>query len=152
MGHDLIGPSGIRLASRRDHASCPIRGNHYVLGHEGTKSADGNDVNVPRAIYRVVQRTDNVSLVLLDAGIVAASWLLAFVAGFESAIPGDVETHAVLILGVPVLIQVLVHRMAGLYGPVWRYASIEEGVRVIGAVVVGVTSCFGSILSFLSAT
>ena len=111
-----------------------------MQGHDGTKSADGNDVNVPRAIYRVVQRTDNVSLVLLDAGIVAASWLLAFVAGFESAIPGEVETHAVLILGVPVLIQVLVHRLAGLYGPVWRYASIEEGVRVIGAVAVGVTA------------
>ena len=108
--------------------------------HDTTSAAEAGDLNLPRVVYRVVQRTDNLSLVLLDAGIVAAAWLLAFVAGFESAVPRDVEAHVALIIGVPVAIQVLVHRVAGLYGPVWRYASIEEGVRVITAVAVGVAT------------
>ncbi|MFP5256361.1 MAG: aminotransferase class I/II-fold pyridoxal phosphate-dependent enzyme [Acidimicrobiia bacterium] len=92
---------------------------------------------MPRAVYRVVQGTDNVTLVALDAGIVAVSWLLAFVAGFESQIPHSVQGYGWLVIGLPVVIQVSVHKLAGLYGPVWRFASIEEGLRVITAVAVG---------------
>lgn len=100
-------------------------------------SPDTTHWNVPRAVYRVVQRTDNVTLVVLDGGIVAVSWLLAFVAGFESQIPVGVQGYGWLVIGIPVVIQVAVHKLAGLYGPVWRFASIEEGLRVISAVAVG---------------
>ena len=65
------------------------------------------ELNVPRAVYQVVQRTDNLSLVLLDAGIVAVAWLLAFVAGFESAVPHDVRSYSLLVIGIPVVIQVV---------------------------------------------
>jgi FlaA1/EpsC-like NDP-sugar epimerase/dTDP-4-amino-4,6-dideoxygalactose transaminase len=94
-------------------------------------------VNLPRTIYRWARRTDNLSLVLLDTGIVAVAWLLAFAAGFESSIPSEARDHVWLILGVPAVIQLVIHRAAGLYGPVWRYASLEEGLRLIGAVGAG---------------
>ncbi|HEX9766889.1 MAG TPA: polysaccharide biosynthesis protein, partial [Nitriliruptorales bacterium] len=92
---------------------------------------------MPRTVYRWARRTDNLSLVLLDTGIVAVAWLLAFAAGFESSIPAEVQRHGWLVLGVPVAIQMVVHRAAGLYGPVWRYASVEEGLRLVSAVATG---------------
>ena len=52
-------------------------------------------------------------------------------------IPADVQRHALLLLGVPVVVQIVVNRAAGLYGPVWRYASVEEGFRTIAAVAIG---------------
>ncbi|MET0904185.1 MAG: hypothetical protein ABWZ52_13160, partial [Acidimicrobiales bacterium] len=88
-------------------------------------------------MYRWAQHTDNLSLVLLDTGIVAVAWLLAYAAGFEASIPADVQLHAPLLLGLPIVIQIVVNRAARLYGPVWRYASVEEGFRTIAAVAVG---------------
>ena len=105
-----------------------------------TERAEGTDIGVPGMVYRWVQRTDNLSLMLLDIGIVAVAWLLGFAAGFASRVPLDVQNRAVLVLGLPVLVQVVVNRVAGLYGPVWRYASVEEGIRVIVAVVAGTAS------------
>ena len=96
-----------------------------------------SDLNLAGTVYRWVQRADNLSLVMLDVGIVLAAWLLAFAAGFESQIPDDVGGHAVVLLGIPLLIQLAVNKVAGLYGPVWRYASVEEGTRVIVAVATG---------------
>ena len=113
-----------------------------ILGETAVTRADTTEteLNVPRAVYKAVQRTDNLSLVLLDAGIVAVAWLLAFVAGFESAVPHDVRSYSLLVIGIPVVIQVAGHRLTGLYGPVWRYASIEEGVRLLIAVIIGVAA------------
>ena len=39
--------------------------------------------------------------------------------------------------------QIVIHWAAGLYGPVWRYASIEEAVRVMAAVAAGTLAAFG---------
>ena len=39
--------------------------------------------------------------------------------------------------------QIVIHWAAGLYGPVWRYASIEEAVRVMAAVAAGMFAAFG---------
>jgi hypothetical protein len=50
-------------------------------------TARRSDANVPRTVYRWAQRADNLSLVLLDTGIVSVAWVLAFAAGFESSIP-----------------------------------------------------------------
>lgn len=108
--------------------------------HADTGRADAGEHNVARTVYRWATRTDNLSLVLLDIGIVGVAWMLGFVAGFESQIPDAAQRHALLLLGLPILIQVSVHRLAGLYGPVWRYASVEEATRVIVAVAVGALS------------
>ena len=39
---------------------------------------------------------------------------------------------------IPIAIQLFVNQVIGLYGPVWRYASVEEAVRVVAAVCVGI--------------
>ena len=38
---------------------------------------------------------------------------------------------------IPVATQLFFNHLAGLYGPVWRYASVEEALRVVGAVAGG---------------
>jgi FlaA1/EpsC-like NDP-sugar epimerase/dTDP-4-amino-4,6-dideoxygalactose transaminase len=101
------------------------------------------DHELPTTVYRWARRRENLSLVLIDVGIVAAAWLLALVAGFEADVPPDVVDRALLIVGPPVVLQIVVHRAAGLYGPVWRYASIEEAVRVVAAVAFGMLAAFG---------
>jgi FlaA1/EpsC-like NDP-sugar epimerase/dTDP-4-amino-4,6-dideoxygalactose transaminase len=108
-----------------------------------TSRVEGTDHELPTTVYRWARRRENLSLVLIDVGIVVAAWLLALVAGFEADVPPDVVDRALLIVGPPVVLQIVVHRAAGLYGPVWRYASIEEAVRVMAAVAFGLLAAFG---------
>lgn len=93
---------------------------------------------MPSTVYRWLRRREYLSLVVLDVGVTTGAWLLAFAAGFEASVPPTVSERAVLVLAPLVVLQILVHWGAGLYGPVWRYASIEEAVRVGIAVTVGV--------------
>ena len=46
------------------------------------------------------------------------------------------------IVALPVATQLIVNRIAGLYGPVWKYASIEEATRVVVAVGGGAAVSF----------
>jgi FlaA1/EpsC-like NDP-sugar epimerase/dTDP-4-amino-4,6-dideoxygalactose transaminase len=93
-------------------------------------------------VYRWARRRENLSLVLIDLGITAAAWLLALVAGFEGDIPEDVLDRIPLVVGPPIALQLVIHRTVGLYGPVWRYASIDEAVRVMAAVGAGMVTGF----------
>lgn len=95
------------------------------------------DDGLPSVVYRLVQRVDNLSLRLLDVGVVAVAWLLAYIAGYETRTATGLEPVTLAFLVLPVAIQLAVNRVAGLYGPVWRYASVEEAARVAGAVAGG---------------
>jgi FlaA1/EpsC-like NDP-sugar epimerase/dTDP-4-amino-4,6-dideoxygalactose transaminase len=108
-----------------------------------TSRVEGVDHELPTTVYRWARRRENLSLVLIDVGIVGAAWLLALAAGFEADVPPDVVDRALLVVGPPIVLQIVLHRAAGLYGPVWRYASIEEAVRVMAAVVFGMLAAFG---------
>ena len=108
-----------------------------------TSRVEATDHELPTTVYRWARRRENLSLVLLDVGIVVAAWLLALVAGFEADVPPEVVDRALLVVGPPIALQIVVHRAAGLYGPVWRYASIEEAVRVMAAVAFGTFAAFG---------
>jgi FlaA1/EpsC-like NDP-sugar epimerase/dTDP-4-amino-4,6-dideoxygalactose transaminase len=100
------------------------------------------DHELPSTVYRWARRRESLSLVLIDVGIVVAAWLLAVVAGFEANVPSSAADRVLLIVGPPILVQIAIHRAAGLYGPVWRYASVDEAVRVMAAVVVGMLVAF----------
>jgi FlaA1/EpsC-like NDP-sugar epimerase/dTDP-4-amino-4,6-dideoxygalactose transaminase len=108
-----------------------------------TSRVDAVDHELPTTVYRWARRRENLSLVLIDVGIVTAAWLLAVAAGFEADVPTDVIDRLVLVVGPPILAQIGLHWAAGLYGPVWRYASIEEAVRVMAAVTGGMVAAFG---------
>ena len=73
---------------------------------------------------------------VLDAGVIASAWILAYYAGFSGSVPFTPRSW-VAYLALPLLTQLLCNQFAGLYGPVWRYASIEEAGRVVVAVVSG---------------
>jgi FlaA1/EpsC-like NDP-sugar epimerase/dTDP-4-amino-4,6-dideoxygalactose transaminase len=108
-----------------------------------TSRVDVVDRELPTTVYRWARRRENLSLILIDVGIVTAAWLLALAAGFEADIPADVVDRLVLVVAPPILVQIGVHWAAGLYGPVWRYASIDEAVRVMAAVAAGMVAAFG---------
>jgi FlaA1/EpsC-like NDP-sugar epimerase/dTDP-4-amino-4,6-dideoxygalactose transaminase len=101
------------------------------------------DHELPTTVYRWARRRENLSLVLIDVGIVTGAWLLALAASFEANIPADVADRLLLVAAPPILAQIGAHWAAGLYGPVWRYASIEEAVRVLAAVAGGMVVGFG---------
>jgi FlaA1/EpsC-like NDP-sugar epimerase len=91
---------------------------------------------LPSAIYRVARSADNLSLRFLDLGMVSASWALATLAGYEAS-DGNASINLLWIIPIAVILQVLGHRLAGLYGPVWRYASVDEAFRVVAGVLGG---------------
>lgn len=102
----------------------------------GAPHRDPSDDRLPRTVYRAAQRVDNLSLRVLDLGVVSASWILAMVAGFE-AVSVRTSTHVVWLVAIAIVVQIGAHRLAGLYGPVWRYASVEEALRVVVGVFGG---------------
>jgi FlaA1/EpsC-like NDP-sugar epimerase/dTDP-4-amino-4,6-dideoxygalactose transaminase len=101
------------------------------------------DHELPKTVYRWARRRENLSLVLIDLGVSAAAWLLALAAGFEANIPEAAVHRTLLVVGPPVVLQLVVHRAVGLYGPVWRYASIDEAARVMVAVAAGMVAGLG---------
>jgi FlaA1/EpsC-like NDP-sugar epimerase/dTDP-4-amino-4,6-dideoxygalactose transaminase len=116
-----------------DGSAPPLEGTDTSV--TGTVS---DDSRLPRTIYRVTSRLDNASLRVLDAGVILVAWLLAFLAGFEGGLPRNVVGGPLLLLALPLVTQLVANQLAGLYGPIWRYASVEEGARVIFAVAGGV--------------
>lgn len=92
---------------------------------------------LPSAIYRMARSTENLSLRFLDLGMVAAAWALASLAGFEATVDKNVTLNIAWIMPLAVIIQVVGHRLAGLYGPVWKYASVDEAFRVVAGVLGG---------------
>jgi FlaA1/EpsC-like NDP-sugar epimerase/dTDP-4-amino-4,6-dideoxygalactose transaminase len=63
--------------------------------------------------------------------------LLAYLAGFEGTVPRDGFGGPLLFLALPLVTQLVANQLAGLYGPIWRYASVEEAARVVFAVAIG---------------
>ena len=92
---------------------------------------------IPSTIYRLARGADNLSLRFLDLGMVAAAWSLATLLGFQAASGIYMSSDLVWILSLAIALQVLGHRLAGLYGPVWRYASVDEAFRVVAGVLGG---------------
>jgi FlaA1/EpsC-like NDP-sugar epimerase len=106
---------------------------------------------IPRAVYNFARRVDTTSLGLLDAGVITVAWLVALFAGFEGE-PSDAGGLAVLFVALPAFTQLVTNRLAGLYGPVWRYASIEEATRVVVAVGAGAALCWIELMIVAQAT
>ncbi len=92
---------------------------------------------VPTAVYRLAHRVDNAGLRLLDAGIITTAWLVAYVGGYEGKVPDEIFHRPWIYVGIPLAIQLLANSVARLYGPVWRFASVEEAARVLFAIAGG---------------
>ena len=97
---------------------------------------------IPHAVYRFARRVDNTGLGLLDAGVITVAWVVALFAGFKGEPPTDAAGEPFIYIVLAIVTQLVANRMAGLYGPIWRYASIEEATRVIVAIGGGTVLAF----------
>jgi FlaA1/EpsC-like NDP-sugar epimerase len=102
----------------------------------------GTTSRIPRAVYQFARRADSTGLGLLDTAVIVVAWAVALFAGFEGDPPTDLGPEPILFVMIPVFTQLIANRIAGLYGPVWRYASIEEATRVVVAVAGGAWVAF----------
>jgi FlaA1/EpsC-like NDP-sugar epimerase/dTDP-4-amino-4,6-dideoxygalactose transaminase len=76
---------------------------------------------------------------VLDICAISGAWLLAGLAAFDDRANAASLRNLFWFIGIPVVIAMIVNQVAGLYGPVWRYASVDEAARVVVAVAVGTT-------------
>jgi FlaA1/EpsC-like NDP-sugar epimerase/dTDP-4-amino-4,6-dideoxygalactose transaminase len=90
-----------------------------------------------RSVYGVAQGRGTTSLRVLDFGVIGSAWLLAFLLGFGGDAPFGVRGFIPYLL-IPIATQLFINQVMGLYGPVWRYASVEEAVRVVAAASTGI--------------
>ncbi len=102
--------------------------------------AAGGPVGLPSRIVNRVRR--DVPLVLLDAVVVVPAYLIPLAVRFNGGVPSDRWRVFWLLLPVLVVIHLLINYLFGLYGQMWRYASVQEARRVM---LSGVTS-FASVL------
>jgi len=88
-------------------------------------------------VYGVARGRGTTSLRVLDFGVIFAAWLLGYLAGFAGDAPFTPREFIPYLL-IPIAAQLFVNQVMGLYGPVWRYASVEEAVRVVAAASIGI--------------
>ena len=73
----------------------------------------------------------NVPLVLLDIAVVSCAYLLPLVLRFEGAVPDEYWARFRTFVPIVVVIHVGANALFGLYGEMWRYASVPEARRVV---------------------
>ncbi len=90
------------------------------------------------SLYGAAQRYDkSLGLRVLDVCAIGGAWLLAGLAAFDERADAAALRNLFWFIGVPVVISMIVNQLVGLYGPVWRYASVDEAARVVVAVGIG---------------
>jgi FlaA1/EpsC-like NDP-sugar epimerase len=75
--------------------------------------------------------------VALDLAVVTAAYLTTLALRFDGSVPDRYWSSFWRFLPVAVAIHLLVNLGCGLYGPMWRYASVQEARRVALAGVIG---------------
>jgi FlaA1/EpsC-like NDP-sugar epimerase len=69
----------------------------------------------------------------LDVVLVATAFAIMLVLRYELHVPGREWEGFLRFLPVAVVVQLVINRIAGLYGPVWQQASIFEAQRILAA-------------------
>ena len=87
----------------------------------------------------------NLPLLFLDAAVVFAAYLVPLVLRFEAEVPGAFWRRFLLFIPLVALVHLGANYVFGLYGQIWRYASVQEARRVVlagaaaGALLAGTT-------------
>jgi FlaA1/EpsC-like NDP-sugar epimerase len=87
--------------------------------------------NLPSRIVSHLRR--DVPLVLMDIAVAMGAYLVPLVLRFEGRVPGRYWESYWLFIPLVAAIHVGANLVFRLYGHMWRYASVEEARRVIGA-------------------
>jgi FlaA1/EpsC-like NDP-sugar epimerase len=72
-----------------------------------------------------------------DLGVAFFSYLLTLVLRFDGSVPTRYWSSFWRFVPVALAIHLLVHRLCGLYAPMWRYASVHEARRIVLAGTIG---------------
>jgi len=73
----------------------------------------------------------------LDLGVVLSAYLCTLVLRFDDSVPPQYWGSFWRFLPVAAVSHLLVNQLCGLYGPMWRYASVLEARRVVRAGLIG---------------
>jgi FlaA1/EpsC-like NDP-sugar epimerase len=84
---------------------------------------------LPRRIVRRLRR--DVPLVLLDVAIVFSAYMSTLVIRFEGRVTGTWWGSFWIFFALAAVIHLAANHLFGLYGQMWRYASVPEARRVI---------------------
>ncbi len=97
--------------------------------HESTK----DPTPWSRAARWVVGSRADLALAVLDAGLLAASYAVVLLLRFDGSVPSTIWGRFASWLPVAIGVGVLITWTFGLYGQVWRHASVQEARRLLGA-------------------
>jgi FlaA1/EpsC-like NDP-sugar epimerase len=86
---------------------------------------------LPRAIARRLQ--NDASLAVLDALLVVVAYCTIFVVRFDLSVPPRFWSGFRTFLPIAVVVHLLTNWRCGLYGQMWRHASLQEACRVVVA-------------------
>jgi FlaA1/EpsC-like NDP-sugar epimerase len=86
-----------------------------------------------RISHAAVRVRASVPLLPLDVLLVAAAYSLILLLRFNGAVPSGYWHAFRLFLPLAIVVHISANWIAGLYGQVWRYASIAEARRVLAA-------------------
>ena len=86
-----------------------------------------------RLARRVVQMRGDYLVASLDIALTSAAFISALVLRFEGRVPGQFWRDFWVFLAIAVGITVLTNLAFGLYGKLWRHASVHEARRLAGA-------------------
>lgn len=79
----------------------------------------------------------DVPLAIFDLAIIIPCYLVPLVLRFEASVKPEYWRSFLAFMPLVVLLHLLSNYLVGLYGQMWRYASVEEARRVVLAGVVG---------------
>ena len=100
------------------------------------------------ATYRIDSRTRRSAKVIVDLGLIAASYYVAFLLRFDGRI--DAEVRRLLLSSWPLVMVVygIILMSSGIYKSMWRYSSVRDLVAIVLGDTVGVLVLFLGFLLF----
>ena len=108
-------------------------------------------VTWPGRIVSSIRR--DVPLAFWDLGVIFTAYLVPLVLRFNGRVPADYWHSFRVFIPIPIVAHLLTNYLFGLYGQMWRYASVQEARRVVlsasvaGVVVVGADTLLGGRVS-----
>ena len=112
--------------------------------------SEGRSRPAPRNLAIAVARhfRRDVLLVVIDLAIVVPAYLIPLVLRFDGNVPADSWKAFWLFLPIPAAVHLVSNRVFGLYGQMWRYASVQEARRVLlaGITAICIVTAFDLLL------
>jgi len=91
--------------------------------------SDGGKATWPARIAAGLRR--DIPLALLDLAIVVVAYLVPLVLRFDGSVPGRYWENFRFFLPLAAVLHLTSNYALGLYGQMWRYASVQEARRVV---------------------